>query len=127
MDDFSDHPADDELFDGVLSVLERQRTVHARIRIATDISKDFSGRGPLCLYVKDRRLAACESLKRLVLADPSTEAGRFEIVKEQSSVREYLQVREWAFMMIRDGESAEYEAQGDVVDGEEESEFQRNR
>lgn len=129
MDEFGGNRYDgsEEIFEDAITLYERvaqqrveQRTLHSRIRIATDIENDIASLGPLGLFLRSQRTGALESLKSLVTIDPTSEQGRLEIVKEQGRVQAYLTVHEWALTMILDGDRASLEVQGDGVDEDEE-------
>lgn len=94
----------DEFFEGELSELERRRRLERDGRVAADIEIDLQDKGPLYLYVKERRAAAAAALQRLVDTDPRDATG---IATTQAEVMEYLRACDWIHARIEAAEQAE--------------------
>ena len=91
VNDLLDGMVDDMLEDG-LSALERRRALQRAGTLAAEIHIDVAAKGPLLLYLKERRNEALEALYALVSIDPRDDVA---IARAQTVVAEYLKVAHW--------------------------------
>jgi len=99
VDEFLDGMVDD-LFEDGLTALEQRRQLEQAVSLKTDIEKDLAGKGPLFLYLKQRRAVALAALKSLAEADPKDAAG---IARLQTVIDEYITPCEWMAARLDEG------------------------
>lgn len=95
---------EDEFFEANLTELEHRHSLERAGRIAAGILIDLQDRGPLYLYVKERRARADQSLRDLVAADPHDAVA---VALLQSKVNEYLDACIWIDKALETGAQAE--------------------
>lgn len=84
---------DEELLGAdVLEELEQRRDLERAGRIGADIILDLQDKGPLYLYMQERRREAAQSLIQLAAIDPRDAVS---IAANQATVREYLKILGW--------------------------------
>lgn len=87
-----------------LSEIDHRASLEGKSRIAAHITLDLQDKGPLYLYVKQRRIEAIQSMKKLVECDPSDVAA---ISTAQAAVREYRKSVDFIYGGLREGEYVE--------------------
>lgn len=91
---FGDDDGEDELYSAGLTELQRKSSL-VRLRengVAVEI--ELSEHTPFKRYVDSRRAAAIDALDRLATKVAPEDA--VEVLRQQMTIRAYLDVREWA-------------------------------
>jgi len=94
----------DEFLDNALEEREQKFELDRDIRVAAEIDIQMADRGPLYLYVVERRKRALGAMMDLAKIDPSDSVS---IAKAQTVVFEYLDACSWIFRKQERAESAE--------------------
>lgn len=95
---------EDLVGDDALAELERVRELETASRVGAHIILDLQDRGPLYLYLKQRRQEAVASLLNLAAIDPRDAVA---IAQHQAVVREYLKITGWIDRGIERAKEAE--------------------
>ena len=89
----------------VLSELEHRYALERAVRVAAGVTIDIQDRGPLSLYVQQRRQEAVQSLLDLACNIDAKDA--VAIAKAQTNVVEYMKVCDWTHSQIVAGQQAD--------------------